>query len=72
MRFADRVAGRSAELVRRTKRSVATTVGMARVEDAMAVELEAQQWSMDQPDFVATVRKLRERLAASDRAGRSR
>jgi enoyl-CoA hydratase len=65
MRFAERVAARSAELVRRTKMSISASVGLADVEDAMAIELAAQQWSIEQPEFVATVRGLRERLAAS-------
>ena len=62
-RFAQRVASRSDALVRRTKASVAASVGLARVDDAMAIELEAQQWSVEQPEFEATVRRVRERLA---------
>lgn len=65
MRYAERIVSRSAELVRRTKESIAATVGLARVEDAVAIELRAQQWSVDQPEFAATVRRLRERLAQS-------
>jgi enoyl-CoA hydratase len=62
-RFAERVASRSGALVRRTKESVAASVGLARVEDAMAIELRAQQWSIEQPEFEATVRRVRDRLA---------
>jgi enoyl-CoA hydratase len=67
MRYAERAAGRSVELVRRTKKSIAATVGLADVEEAMEIELAAQQWSMEQPDFTATVRRLGERLATSRR-----
>lgn len=63
MRFATRVAARPAELVRRTKESLAASAGLASVEDAMAIELRAQQWSIEQPEFAATVRRARERLA---------
>jgi enoyl-CoA hydratase len=63
LRFASRVAARPAELVRRTKESLAATVGLASVDDAMAIELRAQQWSIEQPEFEAAVRRVRERLA---------
>lgn len=67
LRFAERVAARSPELVRRTKESVSASVGLARAEDAMAVEALAQQWSIERPEFAATVRGLRERLATRSR-----
>jgi enoyl-CoA hydratase len=64
MRLARRAAGRSTPLVIRTKRSLQAA---ARSEDATiaaALELEAQQWSVEQPDFEATVREIQARLAS--------
>jgi enoyl-CoA hydratase len=65
MRFAERAAVRSAELVRRTKASLMASMELTSAEDAVALELRAQQWSVEQPKFAEAVRTVRERLAAS-------
>lgn len=64
MRFAQRVAQRSPELVRRTKQTLRTCRQFSDVEPAISVELEAQQWSVEQPYFRETVRRVRDRIAA--------
>jgi len=58
-RLAARAAGRSRPLVRRTKATLAATVEDDDVDRALAVELEAQQWSMDQPGFRERLESLR-------------
>lgn len=67
LRFAERAAARPAELLRRTKASITASVELTRAEDAVALELEAQQWSVEQPEFAEAVRAVRERLAARSR-----
>jgi enoyl-CoA hydratase len=60
-RLARRAAGRDAELVRRTKVSLLASLG-AGEEQAVALELEAQTWSMNRPGFADGIRRLQERL----------
>jgi enoyl-CoA hydratase len=69
MRFARRVAGRSPELVRRTKRSLRLSAGLTDAAPAMAIELEAQLWSVEQPHFRDQVRAIRDRIAARRATG---
>ncbi|HEY4022911.1 MAG TPA: enoyl-CoA hydratase-related protein [Pseudonocardiaceae bacterium] len=64
MRFARKVAGRSTELVRRTKQTLRETVPLSEVSDAVRIELAAQEWSMEQDDFRQRVQALRERIGA--------
>jgi enoyl-CoA hydratase len=64
MRLARRAAGRSPELVRRTKETLRATTGYHQVTDAAELELRAQQWSVEQPYFAETVRALRERIGS--------
>jgi enoyl-CoA hydratase len=59
MRLARRAAARSPELVRRTKQTLRETTNYAGAEAAAAVELQAQQWSVEQPYFEQTVKALR-------------
>jgi enoyl-CoA hydratase len=60
LRLARRAASRSPELVRRTKEALRATTGyLAQAEAAAELELQAQQWSVEQPYFVETVRALR-------------
>lgn len=63
-RLAARAAGRPREVVARTKASLRASLGPVTVEEALALELEAQRWSMDHPDFRPRVEALRARLAA--------
>jgi enoyl-CoA hydratase len=69
-RLARRAAGRPAALVRRTKRSLAASVALNDPEEAAALELQAQRWSVEQPEFLDSVRRIRrtldERAAAKE------
>jgi enoyl-CoA hydratase len=60
-RLAARAAGRNADLVRRTKATLAATADLDAVEGAIAVELEAQEWSMARPGFRDGLLALRNR-----------
>jgi enoyl-CoA hydratase len=64
MRLARRAAGRSPELVRRTKETLRATTGYSDAAGAAAVELDAQQWSVRQPYFEQTVTALRARIGS--------
>jgi enoyl-CoA hydratase len=64
MRLARRVAARSPELVRRAKQTLRATTGYAHAQAAIAAELDAQQWSVEQPYFEETVRALREKIGS--------
>ena len=64
MRLARRAAARSPELVRRTKETLRATTGYAQATDAMAAELQAQQWSVEQPLFLETVQTLRAKIGS--------
>jgi enoyl-CoA hydratase len=62
VRLARRAAGRSPALVRRAKQTLRETTGYAGSDEAAAVELAAQQWSVEQPYFFEKVTALREQL----------
>jgi enoyl-CoA hydratase len=63
--LARRAAGRSPELVRRAKQVLRATTGYpAGVSAAVEAELEAQQWSVEQPYFEETVRALHARIVS--------
>jgi enoyl-CoA hydratase len=62
MRLARRAADRSPALVQRAKQTLRETTGYAESDEAAAVELAAQQWSVEQPYFTETVSALREKL----------
>lgn len=63
--LARRAAARSPELVRRTKATLRETTGYAAASaSAIAAELEAQQWSVEQPYFAETVASLRARIGS--------
>jgi enoyl-CoA hydratase len=65
LRLAGRAAGRSPELVARAKQVLRGTTGhSAGVSAAIAAELEAQQWSVEQPYFEETIRALRARIGS--------
>jgi enoyl-CoA hydratase len=65
MRYAQRVASRPAELVRRAKASLAGSATTPNVEDAIALERDAQTWSMAQPFFSERVQALRARIGTT-------
>jgi len=65
LRLAQRAASRSPELVQVAKRVLRETTGYpAGAALAVAAELEAQQWSVEQPHFEETVRALRARIGS--------
>jgi enoyl-CoA hydratase len=72
-RLAYRAAGRSRPLVARTKATLRASEAMLDVDEATALELEAQKWSMDQPGFDDGIRAIQEsiraRADASDGSG---
>ena len=59
------LAGRAASaphaLARRVKQTLAAVAGVQSSEEAVALELEAQLWSMSQPDFAERLAALRAR-----------
>ncbi len=61
--MARRVVKRPARLVRRTKATLVAGAGIADADAAFALELEAQQWSVEQPEFEASLQRIRQRLA---------
>jgi enoyl-CoA hydratase len=67
MKFGARAAGRSRQLVIRTKATLQHTPQLDTASHAMALELEAQEWSMDQPGFADRVREIQASLAARKR-----
>ena len=60
------VAGRAAagppELVRRMKATIQATDAVTTSEDAVALEVGPQLWSMEQPAFVELLESLRARM----------
>ncbi len=68
MTYATRAAGRSRPLVARTKQSLRTSERLATPEQALGLELEAQEWSMDQPGFAERIRSIQASLAARRRS----
>ncbi len=62
LRLARRAAGRSRPLVERTKANLRASESMSEVADAVALELESQQWSMDQPGFDDRIRAIQASL----------
>jgi enoyl-CoA hydratase len=66
MALAARAAGRSRPLMARTKQTLRRTVSEPDVAVAAALELTAQEWSVEQPDYLAAVAAIKARLAAPD------
>jgi enoyl-CoA hydratase len=58
-RMAAAAARRPSELVRRTKASLRASGLPMSAEEAVALETVAQEWSMDQPEFLERVRSIR-------------
>lgn len=64
--LARRVAGRSDELVRRTKATLDASAALTHEEAAVELEQQAQEWSMTRPAFAEGVARLRARLQRKD------
>jgi enoyl-CoA hydratase len=64
LKLGRRAAGRPRELLARTKASLRAGLAMNSPEQAMALELEAQEWSMDQPGFADRIRAIQASLKA--------
>jgi enoyl-CoA hydratase len=62
--LATRATQRSAPLVRRTKQTLRATVAATSFDEAFAMELDAQEWSVNQPEFAETVRRVQADIAA--------
>ncbi|MDV8071016.1 enoyl-CoA hydratase-related protein [Rhodococcus sp. IEGM 1366] len=62
--FAERVASRSPALVQRTKESLQAIRSAPDLRTAHSIELAAQEWSVEQPEFRETVEKIRRSLRA--------
>jgi enoyl-CoA hydratase len=60
--LAERIAARPRALLERTRATLRQNLWAGSEADAFDHEHDAQQWSMSQPEFVATVQRLRERL----------
>lgn len=60
--LARRAAGRDPALVARTKATLRASEQVLDPTEALALELEAQEWSMGRPEFEDTVRRLRASL----------
>ena len=60
--LAGRAAAGPPELVRRMKATIRATDGVTTSEEAVALELGPQLWSMDQPAFVELLESLRARM----------
>jgi enoyl-CoA hydratase len=62
--LARRAARRDPDLVRRTKASLDASIEAADDDEAVALELDAQRWSMARPGFREGVVRIQEELAA--------
>jgi enoyl-CoA hydratase len=58
-------AGLDRPLVARTRQTLRAGIGVTGAADALALELPAQQWSMDRPEFDRGLEALRRRLGRS-------
>lgn len=69
LRLARHAAQRSAPLVRRTKQTLRATLPVTSFDEAFALELEAQEWSVNQPEFADTVRRVLATIAGQKPTG---
>ncbi len=67
--LACRAAGRSRPLVARAKATLRASESLLEVDEAMALELDAQEWSMDQPGFEDRVRAIRDSIRGRAQRG---
>jgi enoyl-CoA hydratase len=70
LELTERLAARPRPLLERTKQTLRLNLWAASEDAAFDVEHDAQAWSMAQPEFVATVESIRQRLA--DRSAKER
>lgn len=61
-RLAQKAASRDPELVSRTKETMASVAAVDEPRAAIDLELAAQRWSMERPEFQASLGELRQRL----------
>jgi enoyl-CoA hydratase len=60
--LASRAAKLDRPLVERVRATLDQSAGVHTASEAIALELPAQQWSMDRPEFMAALQRLRARL----------
>ncbi len=65
LRLARRVVSRPRAVVERAKATLDASLAVDNSADAVALELDAQQWSMEQPEFHERVRAMQARLDRS-------
>lgn len=65
MRLARRAAGRPAAVMDRARATLDASLAVTSSAKAIALEQDAQQWSLDQPELPERVRALKARLAAA-------
>ncbi|OHV32128.1 enoyl-CoA hydratase [Pseudofrankia sp. EUN1h] len=70
--LAARAAGRQRDLVARTKETLRASLAVTSSDEAVALELAAQEWSVARPGFADHVRELRDRLRAAREAKAAR
>ncbi|HEY2428882.1 MAG TPA: enoyl-CoA hydratase [Acidimicrobiales bacterium] len=64
VQMAARAAAVPTSLARRAKATIATMAAVASHEEAVDVELEAQLWSMAQPEFAERLEAMRKKIGA--------
>jgi enoyl-CoA hydratase len=64
LRLARRAAGRPRALMARTKQTLRAMTAISSFDEAFAVELQAQEWSVAQPEFAEAVRHVQADLEA--------
>ncbi|GAB2862187.1 enoyl-CoA hydratase [Actinocorallia aurea] len=62
LKLAGRAAARDPQLVRRAKETLTESLALPTAQEAAALELTAQQWSIDRPGFAENVRRIQESL----------
>jgi enoyl-CoA hydratase len=62
-KLAARAAAAPPALVRRTKQTLAAIADVATIDEAVALELDAQLWSVRQPEFAARLAALQSRIS---------
>jgi enoyl-CoA hydratase len=63
-------AGRDPALLALTRRTLDDSTTLRHASDAIALELERQQWSMSRPEFTVALGRLRARLGRDEESGR--
>jgi len=64
LEMAARAAAAPPALAKRIKATIATMADVASHDEAVTVELEAQVWSMAQPEFAARLAAIRDRISS--------